>query len=324
MGDVLIFAEHQLGHFPKTTLTAIHAGLELAQKRGGKAIAVVASDNPDALANEIAKYGTAKVIALAHPNLKNYLADAHTQALANLAKSTGAEYILTTATAAGKDLFPRLAARLGAPMASDITSIGDDGTIVRPMYAGNGMATVEMDGPIKVITVRGTAFDAAKPAASPAPVEKVNAEIDTGSLKMEFVAFNQTKSDRPQLTEARIVVSGWRGLKSGDNFKTVLEPLVDEMGAAMGASRAAVDAGFVPNDLQVGQTGKVVAPELYIAVGISGAIQHLAGMKDSKIIVAINKDEEAPIFQIADYGLVADLFKAVPELTEEVKKLKSA
>jgi electron transfer flavoprotein alpha subunit len=322
MGDVLIFAEHLLGHFPKTTLTAIHAGLELAQKRGGKAIAVVASDNPDALATEIAKYGTTKVIALAHPALKNYLADAHAQALANLAKSTGAEYVLATATAIGKDLFPRLAARIGAPMASDITSIGDDGTIVRPMYAGNGMATVEMDGPIKVITVRGTAFDAVKPAASAAPIEKVNAEIDTGALKMEFVVFNQTKSDRPQLTEARIVVSGGRGLKSGDNFKTVLEPLVDEMGAAMGASRAAVDAGFVPNDLQVGQTGKVVAPELYIAVGISGAIQHLAGMKDSKIICAINKDEEAPIFNVADYGLVADLFKAVPEMVEEMKKVK--
>ncbi len=322
MGDVLVFAEHQLGHFPKTTLTAIHAGLELAAKRGGKAIAVVASDNPDALAAEIAKYPVSKVIALAHPALKNCLADAHAQALANLAKATGAEYLLATATATGKDLLPRLAARLGAPMASDITTINDDGTVVRPMYAGNVIATVEIDGPMKVITVRGTAFDAAKPSGAAAPVEKVNAEIDAAALKMEFVAFNQTKSDRPQLTEARIVVSGGRGLKSGENFKTVLEPLVDEMGAAMGASRAAVDAGFVPNDLQVGQTGKVVAPELYVAVGISGAIQHLAGMKDSKIICAINKDEEAPIFSVADYGLVADLFKAVPEMVEEVKKAK--
>jgi electron transfer flavoprotein alpha subunit len=222
----------------------------------------------------------------------------------------------------GKDLFPRLAARLGAPMASEITSIGDDHTFVRPMYAGNAMATVELDGPIKVLTVRGTAFDAAKPGDSAAPVEKQDAEIDAAALKMEFVSFNATKSDRPQLTEARIIVSGGRGLKSGENFKTVLEPLVDEMGAAMGASRAAVDAGFVPNDLQVGQTGKVVAPELYIAVGISGAIQHLAGMKDSKVICAINKDEEAPIFAVADYGLVADLFKAVPEMAEEIKKLK--
>ncbi len=163
MGDVLIFAEHQLGHFPKTTLTAIHAGLELAQKRGGKAIAVVASDNPDALAADIAKYGVAKVIALASPALKNYLADAHAQALANLVKATGAEYVLATATAIGKDLMPRLAARMKAPMASDISSIGEDGTVVRPMYAGNAMATVELDGPVKVITVRGTAFDASKP-----------------------------------------------------------------------------------------------------------------------------------------------------------------
>ena len=322
MGDVLIFAEHEGGHFPKSTLTAVHAGLELAKKRGGKAIVVVAGDAPEAAAGEIAKYGVAKVIALAHPALKNYLADAHTQALAALAKKEGAEFVIATATAMGKDLFPRLAARLGAGMASEITAINDDQSFVRPTYAGNVMATVEIDGPIKVLTVRGTAFDAAKPGGAVAPVEKRNAEIDAGALKMEFVSFSATKSDRPQLTEARIIVSGGRGLKAAENFKTVLEPLVDELGAAMGASRAAVDAGFVPNDLQVGQTGKVVAPELYIAVGISGAIQHLAGMKDSKVICAINKDEEAPIFAVSDYGLVADLFKAVPEMTEEIKKLK--
>ncbi|MGH7815179.1 MAG: electron transfer flavoprotein subunit alpha/FixB family protein [Candidatus Binataceae bacterium] len=322
MGDVIVFAEHQGGHFPKTTLVAVEAGMELAKKRGGKAIVAVLGDAPEAAAGEIAKYGGSKVVALAHPALKNYLADAYAQALAALVKKEGAEFALATATAAGKDLFPRIAARLNAPMASEITAIDDGGTFVRPMYAGNAMATVELDGPIKVLTVRGTAFDAAKSAPSPAPVEKQAAEIDAGALKMEFVSFNATKSDRPQLTEARIVVSGGRGLKSGENFKTVLEPLVDELGAAMGASRAAVDAGFVPNDLQVGQTGKVVAPELYIAVGISGAIQHLAGMKDSKVIVAINKDEEAPIFTVADYGLVADLFKAVPEMAEEVKKLK--
>jgi electron transfer flavoprotein alpha subunit len=324
MGDVLVFAEYQGGHFPKTTLVAVGAGLEMARKRGAKAVGVVAGEKPDALAGELAKYGLSKVVALEHPKLGNYLADAYAQALAKLVKKLGAEYVLATATALGKDLMPRLAARLGAPMASEIVSIGDDGTVVRPMYAGNALATVEMDAPVKVVSVRATAFDAAKPAGAAATVEKVAAELDGASLKMEFVAFNETKSDRPQLTEARIVVSGGRGLKSGDNFKVVLEPLVDEMGAAMGASRAAVDAGFVPNDLQVGQTGKVVAPELYVAVGISGAIQHLAGMKDSKIIVAINKDEEAPIFNVADYGLVADLFKAVPEMVEEVKKLKHA
>ncbi|HYB91958.1 MAG TPA: electron transfer flavoprotein subunit alpha/FixB family protein [Candidatus Binataceae bacterium] len=322
MGDVLVLAEHQGGHFPKTTLTALNAGAQLAQKRGGKSIAVVASDAPDALAAEIAKYGPAKVIALAHPVLKNPLADAYTAALAGLVKTTGAEYVLATATAMGKDLMPRLAARLQAPMASEIIAINGDGTLVRPMYAGNVLATIEMDGPVKVVTVRGTAFDAAKAGGGAAPVEKVAAEIDSAALKMQFVSFAATKSDRPQLNEARVVVSGGRGLKSAENFTTVLEPLVDVLGAAMGASRAAVDAGFVPNDLQVGQTGKVVAPELYIAVGISGAIQHLAGMKDSKIIVAINRDEEAPIFSVADYGVVADLFKAVPEMVEELKKLK--
>ncbi|MGH7001137.1 MAG: electron transfer flavoprotein subunit alpha/FixB family protein, partial [Stellaceae bacterium] len=283
---------------------------------------VVTGDNCDAPAAEIAKYGVSKVIAVEDPRLAHHLADAATQALAALVKSSGAETVLATATAMGKDLLPRLAARLNAPMASEIIAINDDGTLVRPMYAGNVLATVELEGQVRVVSVRGTAFDAAAASGSAAPIEKIKAELDAASLKMEFVSFNEIKSDRPQLTEAKIIVSGGRGLKSGENFKTVLEPLVDELGAAMGASRAAVDAGFVPNDLQVGQTGKVVAPELYVAVGISGAIQHLAGMKDSKTIVAINKDEEAPIFSVADFGLVADLFKAVPEMTEEIKKLK--
>jgi len=322
MGDVLIFAEHSGGHFPKTSLVAVNAGLEMARKRGGQAIAVVTGENADAPAAEIAKYGVSKVIALEDPRLAHDLADVAAQALTALTKSLNAETILATATAMGKDLMPRLAAKLNAPMASEIVAINDDGTMIRPMYAGNVLATIELEGPVRVVTVRGTAFDAAKLGDAAAPIEKVKPEIDSAGLKMEFVGFNAIKSDRPQLTEARIVVSGGRGLKSGDNFKTVLEPLVDEMGAAMGASRAAVDAGFVPNDLQVGQTGKVVAPELYVAVGISGAIQHLAGMKDSKTIVAINKDEEAPIFSVADFGLVADLFKAVPEMVEELKKVK--
>jgi electron transfer flavoprotein alpha subunit len=322
MGDVIVYAEHKGGHFPKTTLIGLNAGLEMARKRGGNCLAVIAGEGAETVAAEIAKYGVSKVIVLDEPRLAHHLADAAAQALAALATSLGIETVLATATALGKDLMPRVAARLNAPMASEIITINDDGSMVRPMYAGNALATIELDGPIRVVTVRGTAFDAAAPSGAVAPIEKVTPQLDAASLKMEFVSFNELKSDRPQLTEAKIIVSGGRGLKSGDNFKTVLEPLVDELGAAMGASRAAVDAGFVPNDLQVGQTGKVVAPELYVAVGISGAIQHLAGMKDSKTIVAINKDDEAPIFSVADFGLVADLFKAVPEMVEEIKKLK--
>lgn len=322
MGDVLVIAEHRNGHFPKTTLVGINAGLEMARKRGGNCIAVVIGDRVETLAGELAKYGVSKVIALEDPRLGNTLADAAAQAVAALVKKSGAETVIASATAMTKDLMPRVAARLDAPMASEIIAMNDDGSMVRPMYAGNVLATIELQGPVRVVTVRSTAFDAAVLSGETAPVEKMSAELDPASLKMEFVGFNEIKSDRPQLNEAKIVVSGGRGLRSGENFKTVLEPLVDELGAAMGASRAAVDAGFVPNDLQVGQTGKVVAPELYVAVGISGAIQHLAGMKDSKTIVAINKDEEAAIFSVADFGLVADLFKAVPEMTEELKKMK--
>jgi electron transfer flavoprotein alpha subunit len=322
MGDVLVVAEHRDGRFPKTTLVGINAGLEMARKQGGQCLAVVLGDNLDGLLADLARYGVAKVIGIEDPRLAHPMADAVAQAVAALVKKIGSQTVLATATAMAKDVMPRIAARLDAPMASEIVAINDDGSVVRPMYAGNVLATVELEGPVRVITVRSTAFDAAAVSDKPAAVEKMKAELDPSKLKMEFVAFNQIKSDRPQLTEARIVVSGGRGLRSAENFKTVLEPLVDELGAAMGASRAAVDAGFVPNDLQVGQTGKVVAPELYIAVGISGAIQHLAGMKDSKTIVAINKDEEAPIFSVADFGLVADLFKAVPEMTEELKKLK--
>src|SRR5262249_48395062 len=224
--------------------------------------------------------------------------------------ATGA--VVATATAMGKALMPRLAARLGGGMVSDISDIVDGTTFVRPMWAGNLFATVKVEAGPRVISVRGTAFEPAPKGGSGA-VEKVSASADG---KMKFVEFAETKSDRPVLTEASIVCSGGRGLKNGENFTTYLEPLRDAPAAAMGPSPAAVHARLPPNDLQVGQTGKVVAPTLYIAVGISGAIQHLAGMKDSKVIVAINKDEEAPIFQVADYGLVADLFKALPELTE--------
>jgi electron transfer flavoprotein alpha subunit len=321
MSNVLVFAEHQHKKFSKLTLVAVRAGQIIAEKTGGECHAAVLGSGVEELANQLAEYGVKKVYAVEDPALEHYTADAHAQALANLALDKGLDVVVGAASAMGKDLLPRVAVRLDAGIACDITDVGADGTFERPMYAGNAIATISIEKPKKVVTVRTTAFDAAAKSGK-AEVEKVPAKIDHGALKMKFVSFNETKSDRPVLSEARIVVSGGRGLKNGENFTTVLEPLVDAMGAAMGASRAAVDAGFVPNDLQVGQTGKVVAPELYIAVGISGAIQHLAGMKDSKVIVAINKDEDAPIFQVADYGLVADLFKAVPELKEEVEKLK--
>jgi electron transfer flavoprotein alpha subunit len=320
MGNALLIAEHLHGKFPKTTLNGLTAAKQAAQLAGGKALAVVLADKVDALAADLAGYGV-DVVAVEAPAFAHYLADTYTAAIAEIAKQKDVEVVVAAATAVGKDLAPRVAARLGAAMAAEVTGLVDAKTVQRPLYAGNAIATVAMEGSPRVISVRTTAFDAAEKGGS-GNVEKL--ALSPSSSGMSFVDFAETKSDRPVLTEARIVCSGGRGLKNGENFTTYLEPLCDALGAAMGASRAAVDAGFVPNDLQVGQTGKVVAPALYIAVGISGAIQHLAGMKDSKVIVAINKDEEAPIFQIADYGLVADLFKAVPELTEEVKKLKGA
>jgi electron transfer flavoprotein alpha subunit len=321
MSNVLVLAEHEHKKFPKSTLVALGAGKALAAKTGGVCYAAILGSGIGDLANGLAEYGVAKVFALDSAQLEHYLADAYTQSLSKLAVDQGCDIVLGTATAMGKDLLPRLAVRLEAGIATDVIGFNDDGTVTRPMYAGNAIATVAIETSNKVISVRATAFDPATKSGK-AEVVNVSPSIDASALKMKFVAFNETKSDRPVLTEAAIIVAGGRGLKSAENFKTVLEPLVDLLGAAMGATRAAVDAGFVPNDLQIGQTGKVVAPQLYIGAGISGAIQHLAGMKDSKVIVAINKDEEAPIFQVADYGLVADLFKAVPELKEEIEKVK--
>ncbi|HXI35424.1 MAG TPA: FAD-binding protein, partial [Burkholderiales bacterium] len=256
-----------------------------------------------------------KVLHADAPHLADFLAENVASLIVSIGKSYS--HILAPSTSNGKNILPRVAALLDVQQISDIVAVESADTFVRPIYAGNALATVKSKDPIKVITVRTTAFDAVSPSGS-SQVESISPGADSGLSS--FVSREVSKSERPELTAAKIIVSGGRGMANGENFKKVLEPLADKLGAAMGASRAAVDAGFVPNDWQVGQTGKIVAPDLYIAVGISGAIQHLAGMKDSRVIVAINKDEEAPIFQIADYGLVGDLFQLVPAVVEELKK----
>jgi electron transfer flavoprotein alpha subunit len=280
----------------------------------------VAGHNCGAVAQAAAKVaGVKKVLHADAPHYANQLAENVAALVVSLA--SGYSHILAPATAAGKNILPRVAALLDVAQISDIIKVESADTFVRPIYAGNVLATVQSKDAVKVITVRGTAFPAAASEGGSASIETVAATSDAGLST--FVGQQLTKSDRPELTAAKIIVSGGRGMGNGENFK-LLEAVADKLGAAVGASRAAVDAGFVPNDYQVGQTGKVVAPELYVAVGISGAIQHLAGMKDSKVIVAINKDEEAPIFQVADYGLVADLFVAMPEMANELDKLKAA
>ncbi len=311
---VLVLAEHDNKNLNSATLHAVTA----AKALGGDIVMLVAGAGCRAVAESAAKVsGIAKVLLADAPHLGHSLAEPLAKLVVDLAP--GYTHLLAPATTTGKNVMPRVAALLDAAQVSDVVEIISADTFVRPIYAGNAMATVQAKDPKKVMTVRQTAFDAAPGEGGSAPVEAAAAPADPGLSS--FVGQELTKSERPELSAARIVISGGRGMQSGDNFK-LLEEVADKLGAAVGASRAAVDAGFVPNDYQVGQTGKVVAPELYIAVGISGAIQHLAGMKDSKVIVAINKDEEAPIFQIADYGLVADLFKAVPELAVELGKIE--
>jgi electron transfer flavoprotein alpha subunit len=317
--NVLVYAEHAHGHLPKATAVAVTAGRKLAAISGGQTILAVLGSGIGDVASAAANLGADKVVTIDDAGLAHALADVTALTLKAVAEATGSNTVVFAATSKGRDIAPRLAAAMDAGIASDVTEVNGDGTLVRPMNAGNVFATVELVGDKRVVSVRTTAFDAA--SGPSAPVEALSVKPALPAKPAKFVSVEETKSDRPVLTEAARVVSGGRGLKNGENFTTVLAPLCDALGAAMGASRAAVDAGYVPNDLQVGQTGKVVAPTLYVAVGISGAIQHLAGMKDSKVIVAINKDAEAPIFQVADYGLVADLFAAVPEMTEKVKAL---
>jgi electron transfer flavoprotein alpha subunit len=310
---VLVVAEHDNASLRKATLHAVAA----AQKIGGELHLLVAGHQAAPAAKAAAQVpGVAKVLHADAPHLAEFLAENVAALVVSLAK--GYSHVLAPSTSNGKNVLPRAAALLDVQQISDIVAVESPDTFVRPIYAGNALATVKSKDPIKVITVRTTAFDAVPANGGNAAIEAVSPPPDAALSR--FVGREVSKSERPELTAAKIIVSGGRGMASGENFKKVLEPLADTLGAAMGASRAAVDAGFVPNDWQVGQTGKIVAPDLYVAVGISGAIQHLAGMKDSRVIVAINKDEEAPIFQVADYGLVGDLFQVVPQLIDELKK----
>ncbi|MCB9646925.1 MAG: electron transfer flavoprotein subunit alpha/FixB family protein [Deltaproteobacteria bacterium] len=316
MSNVLVVAEVVGGAVTKATLTSVTFAREAAKRTGGQVHGLVIGQGVGAAATELAKYVSTVHVA-DDAALKNPIAEAYAQVVKAAAEAAGATVIAMGATAHGKDVMPRAAALMGAGMASDVTGFAGDGWgVKRPVQAGNVIATVEVTTDKKVFTTRPTEFEAAAEAGAAGAVSALS--VSVGGLKTQFVSFDAVKSERPQLTEASVVVSGGRGLKEADNFHKIMEPLADKLGAAIGASRAVVDAGWVPNDMQVGQTGKVVAPNLYIAVGISGAIQHVAGMKGSKTIVAINKDPEAPIFQVADYGLVADLFKAVPELLEKL------
>ena len=310
--STLILAEHNNTEMNVATLNAVTA----AQAIGGDITVLVAGKDCSAAAADVAKIdGVSVVKVVDSPEYENGLAENVAGLIVNMANDYS--HVLATATASAKNIMPRVAALLDMQQISEITEVLDDSTFVRPIYAGNAMATVKSSDAIKIITVRGTAFEAAKSDGGTASIQNESFAGDAGLSA--YLGSELSESERPDLTSARIVVSGGRGMQSGENFP-IIESVADKLGAAVGASRAAVDAGYVPNDYQVGQTGKVVAPDLYIAVGISGAIQHLAGMKDSKVIVAINKDEEAPIFQVADFGLVADLFTAVPELDQELAK----
>ena len=309
--SVLVIADHNNAELMPAVLNTVTAAAQL-----GEVTVLVAGHQCRPAAEAAAKVaGVAKVLLADDAVYAHPVAESLAPLVAGLASDF--EHLLASATTYGKNLMPRVAAMLDMAQLSDITAVVASDTFERPIYAGNAMATVQSTDAIKVVTVRGTAFEPAAAEGGGAAIAEVPAAADPGLSK--FVRQELTKSERPELTTAPVVISGGRGMQSGEHFQ-LLETVADKLSAAVGASRAAVDAGFVPNDLQVGQTGKVVAPDLYIAVGISGAIQHLAGMKDSKVIVAINKDEEAPIFQVADYGLVEDLFKALPELSQELDK----
>jgi len=322
--SILVYLEHNGDKLPKTTLATLGAALQVKSiQGGGKLIALLIGDA--GLANaaaEAATYGADEVLVVEAPALENYSASTYAGVICELAEKYQAQTVVGVSSARGKDLFPRVAQKLDAGQASDILSVLPDGQFTRPMYAGNITATVRINSERRVLTVRPTAFEQAAKTGSTSPVTSESVSITEDSAT-KFLSFESSKSERPELGEAEVVVSGGRALKSEENFNSLLTPLADLLGAALGASRAAVDSGYAPNDWQVGQTGKVVAPKLYIALGISGAIQHLAGMKDSKVIVAINKDPECPMMEVADYSLVGDIFQVVPELVEALKVTKN-
>ena len=315
MANILVLMEHNQSEVKKASLSALNAAKEV----GSDIALLVLGKNSKNVASKLEGYAE-NVIYAEHELLNNYLAQPFAKVLADIATKENAKHVFAASTAFGKDLLPRLAARLKAGMASDIMAVIDEKTYKRPMWAGNVIGTVEVLTDVKVVSVRTTEFENAEKLDISTNISAFE-DLQFDENKMNFVKFEEIKSERPDLTEADVIISGGRGLKGEDGFKEMIEPLADHFNAAIGATRAVVDAGWLPNDLQVGQTGKVVAPNLYFAVGLSGAIQHIAGMKGSKTIVAINKDDEAPIFNVADYGLVADLFKVMPELTETIKKL---
>ncbi|BDW11403.1 electron transfer flavoprotein subunit alpha [Polynucleobacter sp. SHI8] len=309
---VLVIAEYQQDQIQASTLNVVSAASQIDQD----VHVLLMGHNISGVANVAAAIsGVSKVLVADDAIFANQLAESLTSQALSIAKNY--THLLVAASANGKNIMPRIAALLDVAQISEITKVVSPDTFERPIYAGNAIATIQSMDSIKAITVRSTGFEAASATGGQASIEAISCVQDAGIS--QFISRETTKSDRPELTAAKIIVSGGRGLGSAEQYHTVMEPLADSLGAALGASRAAVDAGYVPNDYQVGQTGKIVAPQLYVAVGISGAIQHLAGMKDSKVIVAINKDPEAPIFGVADYGLVADLFTAVPELTAAMK-----
>lgn len=319
---ILVLAEHDTGELKLATLAAVRCAQQIGEIASGGFEVLVVGSSVTSIAESLLGYGAEAVLVADNPALIHPLADKQAQLIADIAKSRGSTMVIATASTYSKDVLPRVAALLDAGMLGDVTAVtkeSEDFMFQRVMYAGNVIATVKLDGPIKLFTVRAAAFTAPNPSASKSAIVPV--PVDAASLPnlIEFVTREEKPSGRPDATEARIVVSGGRALKNAEDFERLVGGLADALGAAVGSSRALVDSGITPNALQVGQTGKVVAPELYIALGISGAIQHLAGMKDTKVIVAVNQDADAPIFEVADYGVVGDVYQVVPELIQKLK-----